>query len=67
MTKVLQVPIRAIVRRISDDVIRISFHVRLKTPPQGIEIHHWDFSVARALELARTIVEAAQFKIGGDA
>ncbi len=67
MTKVLQVPIRAIVRRISDDVIRISFHVRLKSPPQAIEIHHWDFSIERALELARTIVEAAQHKIGGDA
>jgi hypothetical protein len=50
----LNVPIKMVVARVSVDVIRLSFVVTTKAKQ---EIHHWDFSNTRALDLARAILD----------
>ena len=52
--KLLEVPTKVIVARVSIDVVRVSFVVTRKSKT---EFHHWDFTNDRALELARAILD----------
>ena len=59
MTTSLKVPVREAMRRMSRDVIRITFHEQKSPKRDGTPVfveHHWDLFQERAYELAHAIL-----------